>query len=783
MIQPKGLGKRIKLPKLLQQIQDDALFTTNQCLENLFAVCDDLFYDLSNRASSNKEQTLYFDSMREIRIKKQGVISTFQQTLTQSFINLIEKGHKQGSSQSLAPHTLGPGSTDLNEKDSNSIHPRNTEPRNASSLSLVENDDLEIDLAISSMANRTRSLYLSTLYELTLRLDHLFPQIEVTEKNNPLDPEQICHAFSFACKKQFEIGIKPQIIIFKQFERYVLNQLGHCYADANQLLIDTGILPKIPRNLQHQTTEAPSQTGTASQADTEASDQQKQTLDPGHAYSQTRYHFNLAELSSMLSSARTTGPSSNTPYYSTYSTNPGPMMGAAELIHMLTKAQFTVDKAHDTHEPKNYLHPVISQLLNKKHPDQPQSLKQTDDDVINLVAMFFEFILDDENIASAIRAQISRLQIPILKVALKDNNFFNEDSHSARRLIDTIAEIGVSLDENKPLDRDVVYQKVKSITQTVNNQYNFDELIFSTLLAELNQVLLKERRRSALIEKRTSQTETGKSKIKLAKNAARKLLIKKLRHSSLPDEIRDFLIGTWLNALVITYLKFGEESPDWVDARQTVDDLIWACQQHKDNKALKRINALIPDLLARISNGMELVSDHPESQTAKKLLEIEGILYRAEKNDIQQSDYHPISDQQVESILNEEGNKDSSDAEDSANAIEQQKERYKALSYEFIKKAEQTSIGSWFRYDDKASGKTIRCKLATKLEATDAYIFVNRLGFKVLEKQRKEFAYDMQKDRATYLDSSPLFARVISHIANNLRQVINQPPTPPTASQ
>lgn len=741
MIHTKDLGAKPALPKLLAQIQEDTLFTTNQCLENLFAVCDDLFYDLSNRASSNNEQTLYFESMREIRIKKQGVINAFQQALTNNFLHLIE-----GKQTELSQPNAG--------------------NNNTTNLSLVENDDLEIELAISSMATRTRKLYLSTLYELTLRLDHLFPQVEVTEKNNPLDPEHICHAFAYACKNQLEISIKPQIIIFKQFERYVLNQLGHCYSDANQLLINTGILPKIPRNLQR-AAETPDNKQPKS-GEKPPAQEQKPT------YDESAYQFNLSELTNILSNVRTIDSAPTLSHYASYSNNPGPEMGAAELVHLLTKAQTMVDEAHNAQQPKNYLHPVVSQLLTQNHPEEPQSLKQLEDDIINLVAMFFEFILEDENISFAIRAQISRLQIPILKVAIRDNNFFNDSTHPARRLIDTIAEVGIALDENKPLKRDSVYQKIKSIIQTINNQYTFDESIFATLLDELTQVINKEQRKSALIEQRTSQAESGKSQIKLARAAARKILIKKLHNTALPDEVRDFLVNTWFNALIITYLKYGEESSEWVDASQTVDDLIWACQQHNDTKALKRISALVPDLLHRISNGLAMVSEHPDSQ-AIIIKEIEDILYQAEKNGIQQSDYHPISEQQIEALLPESEVESNGNQDKSVSAIEQQQEQFKALSYEFIQKAEQLAEGTWLKYEDSTSAKVYRCKLAAKLEATETYIFVNRFGFKALEKQRKEFAYDMQQNRVTPLDNSPLFTRVIGRVVKNLKQVINQP--------
>lgn len=745
VMRPRDTNKeQVKLPKLLAQIQEDTLFTTNQCMENLFAVCDDLFYDLSNRASSNNEQTLYFESMREIRIKKQGVINVFQQSMAASFASLIHG--RANNADSPQPESQ-------------------TNP----SLSLVENDDLEIELAITSMANRTRKLYLGTLYELTLRLDHLFPQIEVTEKNNPLDPEHICHAFARACKKQLEISIKPQIIIFKQFERYVLNQLGHCYSDANQLLINTGILPKIPRNLQRQASpEAPAKAA-AEQAAAVAAQQAAE-----QGYAAPAYQFSLAELSSILSSVRAIGPTPALSFYNTYANNPGPAMGVAELVHMLTKTQPIVDNAHNDNGPKNYLHPIVSQLLAQKHPEQPQALKQSEDDIINLVAMFFEFILDDDNIAATIRAQISRLQIPILKVALKDSNFFNDGSHPARCLIDTIAGVGVSFDESKPLERDAVYQKIKKITQAINNQYTFDESIFATMLAELRQYLQKEQRKSAMVEQRTNEAEEGKSRIKVAKNAARKLLIKKLRQTALPDKIRDFLISSWLNALIITHLKFGEESSEWVEFGQTVDDLIWACQQHNDTKAQKRINALVPDLLARIADGLQIISEHPDSQSSK-LKEIEEILYKAEKNEIQAADCSPISEDQAESILPES---EESAAGAKSSAIQRQKDRYEALTYDFIKKAEQLGTGTWLSYKDVDSGKLLRCKLTSKLASTDTYIFVNRFGFKALEKQRKEFAYDMQKGRVAVLENGPLFERVIGQVVSNLKQITTQGPSP-----
>src|SRR5690606_31344981 len=83
------------LPPLLRQIKDDALSILLNSLEDLFSNCDDLFFDLSSRAASNAEQNLYFESMRELRVKKSGVINSFRQQFEAGFLRLAQGGQPQ----------------------------------------------------------------------------------------------------------------------------------------------------------------------------------------------------------------------------------------------------------------------------------------------------------------------------------------------------------------------------------------------------------------------------------------------------------------------------------------------------------------------------------------------------------------------------------------------------------------------------------------------------------------------------------------------------------------
>ena len=100
--------------------------------------------------------------------------------------------------------------------------------------------------------------------------------------------------------------------------------------------------------------------------------------------------------------------------------------------------------------------------------------------------------------------------------------------------------------------------------------------------------------------------------------------------------------------------------------------------------------------------------------------------------------------------------------------VERQQARYKQLSYDYIRKAEELPLHTWLSYADHKTGKVTRCKLATRIEQTDTYVFVNRFGFKALEKQRKDFAVDLQAGRAAILDSGQLFDRALSTVLGKL---------------
>lgn len=774
VINSKG-REPIQPPRLVGHIQKQAVKSCEHLLAHLFSAADDLFYDLSKRASSNSEQNLYFEAMREIRIRREGIANGFLKSLSSQFSKLIQMHENPFDSD------FGEGET--------------------GSLSIVEGDILEVDLARSNMVSRARDLFKQELFELNARMDHLLLQCRVDEDNNPLDPKQLADVFIEVCQEKLEVNIKAKLILYKLFEKHVLKQLGHIYSDANQILMEAGILPKVPKDLnnkivhggvdeepqttQHTQPNSPPPLGGQAMG---ASPQINASLAPNSANIEFRMGYDA--LSVLMAAARNMAFSGaptagshpavntganysggaagvNTGYFgAVFSQNPGPVMPVPELTSLLTQTQPNYDQQlANSARPQNIVADVVQQLLAQRNPEQPQALEQSEEDIINLVAMFFDQISNDDSLPVAVQSLIFRLQIPILKVAIKDRSFFSNPEHPARKLINLITQAGTGFDESKPLEKDPLFKKITTAIQTINRQYKTDDRVFTEALMELESSLEREQRKSKIVEERTTQTETGKSRIRQARTAAQAVMYDKLKEEDLPDEIKNFLTTHWLQVMVITYLKNGLESSEWVSNEQTVSDLIWISKKHEDQRSIQRRDRLYPELMDRIEFGLEAAIDNPDIRAARVKI-LEDTLAAIRDESVATEVFSPLNEDQKSALGKGE---DAPKSWQEMTAVERQKARYEELSTQSFEQAKNMPEGSWFHYSDEQDQKELRCKLTSKIDA-DTYIFVNRFGMKVLEKSRKQFAYDLQFNRAKLIDTSPFFDRMMKKVVNRISE-------------
>lgn len=725
----------VQPPRVLAHIRKGALASSEELLAHLFSATDDLFYDLSKRATSNSEQNLYFEAMREIRIKREGIANLYLRGLSDGFTRLLDSQR--------------PGDTPVQARSE------------YATLALVEGDDLEVDLARANMVARTREIFKEELYELTTRLDHLLLQVPVTEEHNPLDPAHLTAVFVNATQEKLEAGIKAKLILFKLFEKHVLKQLGHIYADANQILVDAGILPKVPKHLDGRVVHG----GAAPPEATAASGPSLSAATPAAP----TFSMTLDALSILLNAMRPQTGYSVLPGFNlyNYAANPGPVMGTPELAALLTQTQSALDQQlANLRRPQNLLGTVIGELLAMGNPAAPQSLEGDDETALNLVSAFFDQLLRENAVPVPVQSLLCRMQIPILKVALRDRSFFTEPEHPARLLINAMTEASLGLDETKSIERDPLFRKLTEVVQTLNRQHRNSDQIFIELLTELRDAMVKEARKAAVVEQRTHQAEAGKSRIKQARAAAQAALYEQLKDLALPNPVKEFLTQHWLQVMVITHLREGGDSTEWLACQHAVTDLIWCSQVHADTRSQQRRERLLPELLERIETALSTAIDSRDVRTGI-VASLAATLQSAAPSSPRPS-ASPLTEAEREALGR--GPSDPK-AWSEMSAVERQQAQYEELANSFYEQSVQMAEGTWLEYRDD-NGRMMHCKLTSKGDP-EAYVFVNRMGFKVLERSRKQFAYDLQAGTAKLVDMQPLFDRVMQRVVNK----INTEPT------
>lgn len=128
-----------------------------------------------------------------------------------------------------------------------------------------------------------------------------------------------------------------------------------------------------------------------------------------------------------------------------------------------------VGEAEETWDPGMLKHELSRSLLQRMPPtkaapaagasesakdgraDQAEVPLGEHEDVIDMVAMMFSYIQQDQALPAGVQALLARLQLPYLRLALVDSRMFTDADHPARALMDRLAEVGKSCTPGSPM--------------------------------------------------------------------------------------------------------------------------------------------------------------------------------------------------------------------------------------------------------------------------------------------------------------------------------------------
>jgi len=232
------------------------------------------------------------------------------------------------------------------------------------------------------------------------------------------------------------------------------------------------------------------------------------------------------------------------------------------------------------------------------------SLSRGEEHTLDLLSRIFETVLLDDNIPLETRELIRFLQVPVLKAALLDQDFFFEEMHPARRMIDLLSRMGW---EQRQAPDDPVVQAMRRGVDRIGREPNAEPQAFAEAVAEVEAQLAAEERAAEAAIAQPIARATKLEKQNVAGRSARQAVQLRLGEGELLATVSAFLEKRWVDVLTFAYM-IDDERPGAVDnATQTMDELIWTVKPKATQEQRKALIAKLPPLLTTLNKWLDAI--------------------------------------------------------------------------------------------------------------------------------------------------------------------------------
>ena len=385
------------------------------------------------------------------------------------------------------------------------------------------------------------------------------------------------------------------------------------------------------------------------------------------------------------------------------------------------------------------------------------AVESKDMQTIDLVGMLFEYMLSDEHLPDSVKALLSYLHTPFLKIAFIDQDFFEQPEHPARVLLNSLAEAGIRWVSNDGTDQFDIFARIKATVFHLLEDFKSDVRLFAETLLEFNSYTHNVARRQELMERRTLEKVQGEEKLREAKMLVNRAVRTRTDGREMPSAILLLLLQPWSDYLSFLLLRYGVNSTSWIRAVALIDDLLWSLEP----KTLPSEKAAQLDkqdeMLATLKQGFETIGY--EQAKGRKLIDAVIALQKM-----------ALQSRKAEPAPAPMRTKLETMADEKAGHSGEQLQPQTPEEITIVDSLKMIEFGTWFEYE---GGK--RLKVAWFNKKTHHYMLVDQQGKKVSLISGLQLARDMIAGTARIIagSSKPFFERALENIYQTLNERVS----------
>ncbi|MGA0587016.1 DUF1631 family protein [Dyella sp. KRB-257] len=622
-------------------------------------------------------------------------------------------------------------------------------------LSLVDTDEHAMTVALDKLAARGEARGGAAVLELGYRLAVLVASPPLEGAELPMGPLAVAKALRHAAGA-VELPAEHDLMLVRCLEQALLPDLPKFFGALNDALRHEGILPQLrPYPLLRQAAQvvrggAPGGMP-AAPASAEAAGGGAQANEP------------IAVLDSLreLLARRRSGQTTIGGEAAEVATPEELQTALAALQQHLT--QVTDKATRELRSAQLLREELLAQLNHGKPAGAPRTgLSAEQGDTVELVAMLFDQLSHQLRQDEETHALLGGLQLPVLRMAVTDRNFFEQKEHPARQLLGTVTEVAHEWldDSGSEADRSL-RAKLEQLVERASREPPSAGL-YTALLADIQQHLTLLTRKAQTAERRHIEAMQGRERLDQARQRASALIGERFAQNPPRGLLRALLDRAWSDVLALTLLRHGEDSDAFASQLLITDQLLG--RKPVTDRA---------QLQTDVETGLQQIGMHHEeaAQVAQRLTNPgESVPLTAGGEALSTTDLamrlkqHQRLGEHQQAAAEPPAAAAAPAAPGKAGAPARPGQAHPSIKppprsqpvpdpreVELQEQLRLLPFGRWFEFTDPKTGKLSQRKLAWFSPVSGQTLFVNRRGVRAEEMTLPQLAHEILKGRVREL--------------------------------
>jgi Protein of unknown function (DUF1631) len=254
---------------------------------------------------------------------------------------------------------------------------------------------------------------------------------------------------------------------------------------------------------------------------------------------------------------------------------------------------------------------------------------------IDVVAMMFDHILADVRLLLPVKAALSRLQIPVLRMALADATLFSSRQHPTRKFINRVASYSAGYTSESDPQFALFMGSVNTEVEKLASDETEEAQLYTQSLENIELVITQINQDSARASDEAVKVLERAELRTVMRSSISHHLATALSTVEVDEYLRDFIRNQWALVLVECIMQHGEEAEETKLCKQTASDLIWSVQPKSTSHDRQNLLKMLPGLVKQIRDGLASVEwgDYSSADQLKFFSQLMASHARAVKAD------------------------------------------------------------------------------------------------------------------------------------------------------